>query len=100
MSFEKNERKKKKRRELRARLLLMLGSILICLAIIEVGLRIAGYSYPEFYMVDAHRGYSLRPGMEGWYRKETVAFVRINSDGSGDREATFAEQASTIRTAA
>jgi GDSL-like Lipase/Acylhydrolase family len=99
MSSENIERKKKKRRELRAKLLLMLGSILVCIAFIEVGLRIAGYSFPEFYLVDAHRGYALRPGMEGWYRKETKAFVRINGDGLRDREHSIAKPPNTLRIA-
>jgi hypothetical protein len=78
--------KHSKRRMRRARLLLLLITVLFCLTVIEIGLRIAGFSYPEFYVVDERRGYSLRPGVEGWYRKEGVAYVSINGNGLRDRE--------------
>lgn len=91
--------KRRRRRERRAKMLLALGSILLSLAIIEVGLRVAGYSYPEFYQTDIHRGYALRPGMEGWYRKEGEAFVRINSDGLRDREHVKLKPSDTLRIA-
>src|SRR5437588_12404320 len=70
----------------RRRLLLILFGVVFGLALVEIGLRLIGYSYPEFYVSDARRGYSLRPYMEGWYRKEGEAYVRINSDGLRDRE--------------
>jgi hypothetical protein len=91
--------KRLKRRERRAKLLLMLGSILFGLALVEVGLRVAGYSYPQFYIPDEHRGYALRPGMEGWYRKEGEAYVHINSDGLRDREHAKARPPNTLRIA-
>src|SRR5713226_9259940 len=91
--------KKQKRRERSLKLLLVLGSIWLSLGIIEIGLRLAGYSYPEFYAIDGRRGYALRPGMEGWYRKEGEAPVRINSDGLRDREHTKGKPANTVRIA-
>jgi hypothetical protein len=91
--------KRARRRERRAKFLLLLGSTLLSLAIIEVGLRIVGYTYPEFYMADMHRGYALRPGMEGWYRKEGEAYVRINSDGLRDREHAKPKPPHTLRIA-
>ena len=91
--------KRAKRRMRRARLLLLLASVLFCLVVIEIGLRIAGFSYPEFYAVDARRGYSLRPGIEGWYRKEGEAYVRINSGGLRDREHNKTKPPDTLRIA-
>lgn len=88
-----------KRRSRRSRLLLMCGSVLFTLAIIEIGLRIYGFSYPEFYIVDARRGYALRPGVEGWYRKEGEAYVRINSEGLRDREHAKVKPPNTLRIA-
>ena len=88
-----------KRTTFRAKLLLLLISFLFCLAVIELGLRIAGFSYPEFYVVDARRGYALRPGVEGWYRKEGEAYVRINSDGLRDREHSKIKPPNTLRVA-
>ncbi len=91
--------KRQKRRERRLKLLLLLGSILFSLGIIEIGLRLAGYSYPEFYAIDGPRGYALRPGIEGWYRKEGEALVRINSDGMRDREHPKQKAPNTLRIA-
>jgi hypothetical protein len=90
---------RQKRRERCVKLLLLLGSILFSLAIIEIGLRLAGYSYPEFYAIDGQRGYALRPGIEGWYRKEGEALVRINSDGMRDREHPKQKAPNTFRIA-
>jgi hypothetical protein len=61
-------------------------SVLVGLLICEIALRVVGYTYPVFYEPDQQRGYRLRPGMEGIYRKEGRAFVRINSEGLRDRE--------------
>src|SRR5260370_6299010 len=99
MDDEKRERRRRRRRERRAKLLLILGSVLFTLAVIEIGLRVAGYSYPEFFVADARRGYVFRPGMEGWDRKEGEAYVRINSDGLRDREHTKAKPSNTLRVA-
>jgi hypothetical protein len=88
-----------KRRARRARLLLLLASFLFCLVAIEIGLRVAGFSFPRFYIVDAHRGYSLRPGVTGWYRYEGEAYVRINSDGLRDREHNKIKPPNTLRVA-
>jgi hypothetical protein len=78
--------------------LILFGLVFGCL-LAEVTLRVAGYSYPEFYQPDETRGYALRPNMEGWYRKEGRAYVRINSDGLRDREHAIAKPANTIRIA-
>lgn len=89
----------KRRRARRARLLLVLGSVGFTLAVVEIGLRVYGFSYPEFYIVDARRGYALRPGVEGWYRKEGEAYVRINSHGMRDRELSKTKSPNTLRIA-
>src|ERR1043166_2486189 len=81
------------------RLLLVLFGVVFGLVLVEIGLSITGYSYPEFYVPDAQRGYSLRPNMEGWYRKEGEAYVRINSDGLRDREHSKVKAANTFRIA-
>jgi hypothetical protein len=99
MDDEKGESRRRRRRERRAKLLLFVGSVLFTLAIIEIGLRVAGYSYPEFFVADARRGYVFRAGMEGWDRKEGAAYVRINSDGLRDREHTKAKPPHTFRVA-
>src|SRR5438132_5599445 len=78
--------------------LVLFGLLFGCL-IAEIALRVAGYSYPEFYQPDLSRGYALRPNMEGWYRKEGEAYVRINSDGLRDSEHSRAKPPNTIRIA-
>jgi hypothetical protein len=81
------------------KLLLILFGLLVGLAVAEVGLRIAGYTYPVFYTTDHARGYALRPGMAGWYRKENDVYVRINSEGLRDREHSRTKPADTLRIA-
>lgn len=65
----------------------------------ELCLRVVGYSYPQFYEIDPALGYSLRPNIEGWYRKEGVSYVRITSDGRRDLEHPKVKPANTIRVA-
>lgn len=86
-------------RKLFAKLLLVLFGFLVGCTIAEIGLRVAGYSYPEFYSLDQSRGYALRPRAEGWYRKEGQAYVRINSDGLRDQEHSLTKPSDTIRIA-
>jgi hypothetical protein len=88
----------RKRRYL-SKLVLVVFGFLLGAVVAEIGLRVMGYSYPEFYMVDESRGYALRPGMEGWYRKEGEAYIRINRDGLRDREHPKAKPPDTFRIA-
>jgi|CXWL01.1.fsa_nt_gi hypothetical protein len=73
--------------------------LVIGLAIIEVALRLAGYSSPEFYRADRALGYSLIPGISGWYSKEGRSYVEVNSDGFRDVERPYEKPADTIRIA-
>jgi hypothetical protein len=79
--------------------LLIAGAVIAGLLLIEIGLRIAGVSYPYFYKLDVERGHALRPSVEGWYRVEGGAYIRINSAGLRDREHTFAKPPDTYRIA-
>jgi hypothetical protein len=90
---------KNKLRRVLARLPLIFFGVLVSLICCEVALRLLGYSFPEFYQIDNSRGYSLRPSMEGWYRKEGEAFVRINRDGLRDRDHARTKPAETFRIA-
>ena len=81
------------------KLLLVVVSLLVGLSIVEVGLRVAGYTYPVFYTTDPERGYALRPHMQGWYRREGQSYVRINSEGLRDGEHTRAKPPHTLRIA-
>jgi hypothetical protein len=92
-------RKHTRARKFFAKLLLVVIGFAIGAVIAELALRVSGYSYPEFYQRDEVVGVSLRPGAEGWYRKEGEAYVRINSDGLRDREHAIAKPQGTFRIA-
>ncbi len=81
------------------KLIVIFTSILFALFIAEIALRIIGYTYPLFYTTDTARGYALRPCMQGWYRKEGAAYVRINCAGLRDREHAQAKPPNTFRIA-
>lgn len=93
------DQKQTRGRRLLARLALILFGLCFGAVAAEITLRIAGYSYPEFYQLDQSRGYALRPNMEGPYRKEGDAFVRINADGLRDRDHAQTKPKETIRIA-
>ena len=92
-----SERKAKP--SLRVRVAVVAASVVVGLLIFEVFLRAVGYTYPVFYQPDEARGYSLRPGAEGRYRREGAAHVSINSDGLRDREHSKSKPANTLRVA-
>jgi len=73
--------------------------IVIGLATAELALRAVGISYPKFYQADQERGYSQRPGIEGWYHLEGKAYIKINSDGLRDREHAKVKPPNTLRIA-
>ena len=82
-----------------ANLALVIASILVAFFFVEIGLRLAGVSYPSFYTYDEYCGASLRPGTKGWWRKEGSAYIVINSAGQRDREHTRSKPANTVRVA-
>src|SRR5213593_1040374 len=85
--------------ERRRRLGLILFGLVVGIVIAEAGLRLIGYSFPEFYVTDNSRGYALRAGLSGWYRKENEVFIQLNSDGLRDREHAKPKPPNTIRIA-
>jgi hypothetical protein len=82
-----------------AKLSLAAAATALALLLGEAALRLAGVSYPNFYRPDAWRGWSLRPGAEGWWRKEGLARVRISSAGLRDVEHAVAKPAGRLRIA-
>ncbi len=64
----------------------MAVALALAVGLAEAALRIAGVGHPSFYVTDRFRGAALRPGAEGWHRREGEAYVRINSAGLRDRE--------------
>ncbi len=91
--------KRVRAKRLFGKFLLILAGFLFGSMVAEIALRVAGYSYPEFYQLDDVRGVSMRPGAEGWYRTEGESYVRINSDGLRDAEHLVAKPEETFRIA-
>lgn len=89
----------RKLKQLLLKPVLIVASVVVALLVVELALRIIGYSYPEFYIADDSRGYALRPGMQGWYQKEGRAYVTINSQGLRDAEHQVPKPPNTVRIA-
>lgn len=60
---------------------LVIASTFVGFGLMELGLRIVGYSVPVFMTYEDLRAFALVPGKQGWYRKEGNAYFRINSHG-------------------
>ena len=65
---------------------LTVGGMAAAVLLFEIVLRIVGFSAPFWYRPDSHVGGVLRPGVEGWFKSEGRAYVRISSAGLRDRE--------------
>lgn len=84
----------------KAKLLLVVISLVVGLVIAELALRLTGYSRPYFYAFDNNLGWVLRPGLAAWSRKEGNAYVRINGGGArDDREYLVEKPRDTFRVA-
>jgi hypothetical protein len=68
------------------KLLLLLGSLALTVALAEVALRLIDISFPIFRGPDATTGVWHLPGLEGSYSLEGESTVSINSRGLRDRE--------------
>src|ERR1043166_6105283 len=86
-------------KKLLARLLLVSGGVFVALLLLEVSLRLVGYSSANFYRRDNVVGTTLRPRAEGWWTREGSDYVRINSDGLRDIEHSITKPANTLRIA-
>ena len=95
----KQTRKSSRLRLAAARLLIVGVSIMIILAAIELGLRVSGFTFLNPYIADPDVGFALRPRAEGWWRREGVQYIKINSAGLRDREHSIEKPAGTIRIA-
>lgn len=77
----------------------VLIACIVSIAIVEVGMRLAGITFPVFDVYDEVQGVKLSPGRSGWYRKEGEAFLEINSLGYRDSEHDLAPPPDTFRIA-
>jgi lysophospholipase L1-like esterase len=60
---------------------LVLASLVFSLVLIELALRLLGWSFPVFAQPDSNLGWSFRPRLQGWATHENTAYVRINRLG-------------------
>jgi hypothetical protein len=81
------------------KILLVAAGLAVALIVCEVGLRLLGIGYPDFFDYDPYVGSHLRPGISGYYLKEGVGYVSINSDGLRDREHARQRPPNTLRIA-
>jgi hypothetical protein len=82
-----------------ANLGLTVASCLVVLLLFEIGLRLAGFSYPSFIEMDPDVGYRERAGADGWNKTEGVTWIKNSSAGLRDREHSKAKPAGTYRIA-
>ena len=66
---------------MRKNVALVLASLAFSLLLIEVVLRVLGWSFPIFAQPDPDLGWSFRPGLRGWATHENTAYLRINRQG-------------------
>jgi hypothetical protein len=92
-------RKQRRWRPLLKKAALFTASIVFALLVVELVLRLTGFTYFNPYVVDAQLGYSLRPNAEGWWTREGRAYIRINGHGFRDRERSIVKPADTFRIA-
>ena len=75
------------------------GSVVAAVLLFEIVLRVVGFSAPIWYRPDSHVGGVLRPGVEGWFKGEGRAYVRISSAGLRDREHSIEKPEGVYRVA-
>jgi hypothetical protein len=81
------------------RLLAISGGLAFALVFVEIGLRVLGVSFQDFYKADPVRGVAHRPGAQGWFRREGRQYIVINRDGFRDREHSTKKPPGTYRIA-
>lgn len=92
-------------RRLAARLLLVLGGLLIGLLMVEAAVRLAGPNIPldltmaRFQAYHPVYGFFHQPGVSGWVRtEEFTSFVKFNIQGLRGPEVAIPKPAGTFRT--
>jgi hypothetical protein len=93
------QKPQRRRRERLIAVLLVAGGVAVALVLGEAVLRAVNFSFPNFFATDDLRGSRLRPGAEGWNRREGEVFVKISSQGLRDREHAAAKPPNVYRMA-
>ncbi len=81
------------------KLLLLFGGIAAGLLVGEIALRLGDFNYFNPYVADPDVGYSLKPNVEGWWKREGLTYIKVNSHGFRDREHPLAKPPGTLRIA-
>lgn len=78
---------------------LVLGGLLVAVLLAEAALRLLGFSAPIWHRPDPELGWTLRPGVQGWFTQEGRALVAVNADGRRDPGYPLVKPAGTYRIA-
>ena len=60
---------------------LLVASLLCGIALLEITLRLLGWTFPVFAQPDPNLGWSFRPSVSGWSSHENTVYLRINRFG-------------------
>jgi len=82
-----------------SRVVLMGVGLFAGLFVVEISLRLYGFSYVNFWRKDPIYGARLKPDTEGWYRKENSVYIRTNRLGFRDRNHSLDKPDNTYRIA-
>jgi hypothetical protein len=69
------------RRRLAFRVTLACFGVAVAFLIGEIVVRLAGLAPANFYTYDAHLGWAMEPGANGWQEQEGRAYLQVNRDG-------------------
>ena len=87
------------RRALVGNTILVLCSVIFSLIIVEIALRIVGFTHLSVWRFDNITGKALLENAQMWNDAEGHAFVQINSDGMRDVEHSLEKPDNTLRVA-
>jgi len=90
---------RRKLKQMAANLLLSLGGVGFGIIVMEIGLRIAGISYPSFYQVDPYRGHALISNYSAQWTHEGNGHVSLNQDSLRDKDHDLVKPSNTYRIA-
>ena len=81
----------------RREILLIGASIIFAGLLLEIGLRIAGVTYPIFHRLETLRGWSPQPSISGVWMTEGKALIENNQEGFRDRDYPLKKPPHTFR---